>query len=129
MQAPDAIMIRLRCCAMAFAVIAVGGCDNRFAADVGTGISVERGKRLVDQYQCGSCHAIPGIPAARGTAGPPLDAFGRRSYIAGHIPNKPELLAKWLVDPRAMIPSTTMPSMGVSPNDARDMAAYLHSLQ
>lgn len=129
MHAHDVVTIRLRCCAMTLALVAIAGCDSRFAEDVGSGVSIERGKLLVDQYQCGTCHAIPGIPAARGTAGPPLQGFGRRSYIAGHIPNKPDLLAKWLIDPRAMVPSTTMPSMGVTPNDARDMAAYLHSLQ
>ena len=129
MYATDTATIRLRCCAIALTVVAAAGCDNRLAADVASGVSIERGKRFVDQYQCGTCHAIPGIPAARGTTGPPLQAFGRRSYIAGHIPNTSEQLAKWLVDPRAMVPSTTMPSMGVTPSDARDMAAYLHSLQ
>lgn len=88
-----------------------------------------RGKLLLAQYQCGSCHAIPGVAASRGTAGPTLQAFSRRSYIAGNVPNQPEALAQWLVDPKALIPTTTMPTMGVSPLDARAMAAYLHTLQ
>lgn len=88
-----------------------------------------RGKLLLAQYQCGSCHAIPGVAASRGTVGPTLKAFSRRSYIAGNVPNQPAELALWLVDPKAIIPTTTMPSMGVSPMDARAMAAYLHTLQ
>lgn len=88
-----------------------------------------RGKLLLAQYQCGSCHAIPGVAASRGTVGPTLQAFGRRSYIGGNVPNHPAALAQWLVDPKSIIPATTMPSMGVSPRDAAAMAAYLHTLQ
>ena len=88
-----------------------------------------RGKLLLAQYQCGSCHVIPGVAASRGTAGPSLQAFSRRSYIAGNVPNQPAALVLWLIDPKALISTTTMPSMGVSPMDAQAMAAYLHTLQ
>ncbi|VWX62855.1 Cytochrome C [Burkholderiales bacterium 8X] len=90
---------------------------------------VERGRQLLAQYQCGSCHAIPEVPIARADVGPPLTAFGRRSYIAGHLPNGPDLLTRWIVSPSSLVPDTTMPSMGVSAEDARDMAAYLLSLE
>lgn len=90
---------------------------------------LERGRELLAQYQCGSCHAIPKVPAARASLAPPLDAFGRRSYIAGHLPNRPETLARWIEAPAALVPGTAMPSMGVSPRDARDMAAYLLALE
>lgn len=93
------------------------------------GASVERGKALLAQYQCGSCHAIPGVPAARGEQAQTLRAWGRRSYIAGMLPNRPEVLVRWITDPQALVPGTAMPSMGVSPADARAMAAYLFSLQ
>ncbi|MDO9359702.1 MAG: c-type cytochrome [Polaromonas sp.] len=87
------------------------------------------GQRLLTQYQCGSCHAIPGISAARGIQGPSLEAFGKRSYIAGRVPNFPDALAQWLVSPQSLVPDTTMPAMGVSPDEARHMAAYLGSLE
>jgi len=87
------------------------------------------GQRLIAQYQCGSCHAIPGVPAARGVSGPSLQAFGKRSYIAGRIPNRPDALAQWLVAPASLVPDTAMPSMGVSQADARHMAAYLWALE
>ncbi len=90
---------------------------------------VLRGQQLLAQYQCGSCHAIPGVPAARGVVGPPLNAFGRRSYIAGHLPNVPQTLARWIVAPQALVPGTVMPAMGVGPRDACDMAAYLLTLE
>ena len=95
----------------------------------GNSASLQRGQRLLTQYQCGSCHAIPGIAAARGLQGPTLEAFGRRSYIAGRIPNRADNLARWIAQPSALVPDTTMPAMGASPQQARDMAAYLGSLK
>lgn len=89
----------------------------------------ERGRQLLAQYQCGSCHTIPDVQAARGRTGPALAAFGKRSYIAGQVPNGPDALVRWIVAPAAVVPGTTMPAMGVSPQDARDMAAYLLALE
>jgi cytochrome c1 len=88
-----------------------------------------QGLQLLTQYQCGSCHAIPGVPAARGINGPTLQAFGSRSYIAGRVPNFPDALAQWLVAPASLVPDTAMPTMGVSPEEARHMAAYLGQLE
>lgn len=93
------------------------------------GDRVERGRALLAQYQCGACHAIPGVPASRGTLAPPLDAWRHRSYIAGRLPNRPELLARWIVAPQALVPGTKMPSMGVSPAEAQAMADYLMTLE
>lgn len=88
------------------------------------------GQRLLAQYQCGSCHAIPGVAAVRqSTRGPVLAAFGKRSYIVGQVPNRPDTLARWIAEPAALVPGTPMPAMGVSPADARDMAAYLLALE
>lgn len=92
-------------------------------------LRVERGRLLLAQYQCGSCHVIPNVAGARGTAGPPLTGFGRRSYIAGQVPNRPDTLPRWIMAPAALSPGTPMPSMGVSAVDAQDMAAYLHNLR
>lgn len=91
--------------------------------------SAERGRQLLAQYQCGSCHTIPGVASAGGRIAASLDAFGSRSYIAGRLANRPELLARWIQQPQALVPGTRMPSMGVSPDDARDMAAYLLELR
>lgn len=89
----------------------------------------ERGLRLLSQYQCGSCHAIPEVPGAQGGIGGTLHAFGKRSYIGGQLPNSPVTLARWIADPAALIPGTAMPDMGASEEDARDMAAYLLTLE
>ena len=115
---------------LALSMGALGGCsrDEERATAVPGG-DASRGMKLLAQYQCGACHAIPGVPAARGTAGPSLDNFGLRSYIAGRVPNLPDRLASWIVNPPAMVPQTRMPAMGVSEADARHMAAYLHTLR
>lgn len=84
---------------------------------------------MLAQYQCGSCHTIPGVPASRGKVGPSLQSFGHRSYIAGRIANRPDRLAQWIESPQALVPGTAMPDMGASPEDARDMAAYLSSIR
>ena len=75
------------------------------------------------------CHVIPGVPSSEGRSAPPLTAFGRRSYIAGQIPNGPATLTQWLLHPQALLPQARMPDMGASEADARDMAAYLQSLR
>lgn len=121
-------------CALWPAALLLAGCGGEVAEPTPPLKVMVRGDaalglRLLTQYQCGSCHAIPGVPAARGINGPSLQAFGQRSYIAGRVPNFPDALAQWIVAPAALVPGTTMPSMGVSPDDARHMAAYLGQLE
>lgn len=89
----------------------------------------ERGRQLLAQYQCGSCHTIPGVASAGGRTAASLKGFALRSYIAGRLVNRPDLLARWIEQPQALVPDTRMPSMGVSSDDARDMAAYLLELK
>ncbi|MEV4754230.1 c-type cytochrome [Micromonospora sp. NPDC049559] len=88
----------------------------------------ERGAKLISQYGCGGCHTVPGVDRAEGLVGPPLTRFGSRSYIAGELPNNEENLRRWIQDPRAVEPGTAMPDLGVSETDARDIAAYLFTL-
>lgn len=108
----------------------LSGCDTgEQAAPRVDGGNIERGRQLLGQYQCGSCHVIPGVAAAVSHTGPALDTFARRSYIAGHLPNQPESLIAFIIDPPSIKPGTLMPAMGVSADDARHMAAYLYSLR
>jgi cytochrome c len=109
--------------------LALTACGKEPAPLHVAGGDAQTGRRLMEQYQCGSCHAIPDVAAARANTAPPLDHFGRRSYIAGAFPNLPDQLTEWLVNPPAMKPGTTMPNLGVSPGEARHMAAYLYTLR
>jgi cytochrome c551/c552 len=89
----------------------------------------ERGKLLLRQYGCGSCHKIPGVATARGNVGPPLDAIANRVYLAGVIPNTPQNMARWIQVPQEIDPRTAMPNLQVSEGHAQDMVAYLYRLR
>jgi cytochrome c1 len=55
--------------------------------------------------------------------------FGRRTFIAGEVPNTPDQLVRWLLDPKAIEAGTAMPNLGLSKQDARHIAAYLYTLR
>ncbi|MGH2353832.1 MAG: c-type cytochrome [Chloroflexota bacterium] len=89
-----------------------------------------QGRLILRQtYGCGACHVIPGVPGARGAVGPPLTSFAGRTVIAGRLPNTPENLIRWIMNPQAVDPLTAMPDVGVTEADARDIAAYLYTLR
>jgi cytochrome c len=92
---------------------------NGLAADAG------RGRELLARYQCGSCHVLADAVSSGQPVAPPLTRWGRRSYIAGVLPNDEATLARWLQDPPALVPATRMPVLGVCAQDARDIAAHL----
>ncbi|HEX6629178.1 MAG TPA: hypothetical protein VF105_14610, partial [Gemmatimonadaceae bacterium] len=60
---------------------------------------------------------------------PPLGKIAQRVYIAGVLPNEPDNMIRWLENPPGVDPLTAMPYMGVTPRDARDIAAYLYTLR
>lgn len=106
----------------------VGGQTAR-GYDIRTGGSPHKGAQLISQYGCGSCHMIPGIRSANGLVGPPLMMFGRRTYIAGELPNTPDNLVHWIQSPQSVESGTAMPTLGVTEQQARDIAAYLYTLR
>jgi cytochrome c1 len=59
--------------------------------------------------------------------GPPLDGVGRRAVIAGMLENTPQNLAHWIRHPQSVVPGNAMPDLGLSRQDANDIAAYLYS--
>lgn len=90
--------------------------------------NTDRGKRYIAEFGCGACHVVPGVPGANAMAGPPLEDFAARHYIAGELVNTPQNLVAWLVNPRAIEPGTAMPPVGLSAQQALDVAAYLYTL-
>lgn len=105
------------------------GCGGESAAPGRPGGDPERGRLLLQQFGCGSCHRIPGVAAATGNVGPSLAGIGRRVYIGGELPNTPDNLARWIRDPTHIDPNTGMPDLQVGEAHARDMAAYLQELR
>jgi cytochrome c len=102
--------------------------DAREAAAI-TGGDPSRGPDLLRKYGCQSCHSIPGVVGANGLVGPPLAGIASRSYIAGVLPNAPDNMLRWIRDPKGVDAKTAMPNTGVTPSDARHIAAYLYTLK
>jgi mono/diheme cytochrome c family protein len=90
---------------------------------------VERGRLALAMHACQACHTIPGITSSSPNVGPPLQGLAGRQLIAGKLANTPDNLVLWIRQPKTVKPLTAMPDMGVSEGDARDMAAYLTTLQ
>jgi cytochrome c2 len=89
-----------------------------------------RGRALVahGEFGCTACHDLPDLRAPHGVVGPPLRGIARGSFIAGQLPNTPDVLVAFLENPAALVPATGMPDVRLSAQQARDIAAYLYAL-
>ena len=111
------------------AVCLLAGCVDK--ADLPRPVAqgdAARGLAVVNQVGCAACHSIPGVAWPRGRSGSDLAGFGARPMIAGRLPNQPDILIRWLIDAPSLDPQTAMPPMPLSHDQARDIAAYLYSL-
>ncbi len=130
-------LARLRTCAGAAMVLALGlltsACDTEPAPgglhQQVVGGDSRAGRPAFRRYGCSACHVIPGIPGATGTAGPPLDGWAQRRFIAGAIANDAESLVLFIIEPQQVRPGSAMPNLEVTEADARNMAAYLYTLR
>ena len=102
--------------------------DDVMAMQMVPGADPEKAPAAIRAYGCGTCHTIPGIPGANGTVGPKLDRMGSQSFLAGQLSNTPDNLINWIQRPQELRPGVDMPDMGVSLQDARNIAAYLYSV-
>jgi cytochrome c len=109
-------------------VVAAAGCGPSGVQHSVAGGNADRGRVYLERYGCGGCHVIPGIGMARGRVGPPLTGVGVRAYLGGVLPNEPSNMIAWIRDPQRFAPGTAMPNPGVSEAEARDIAAYLYTL-
>jgi cytochrome c2 len=117
------------------AALLLGGCDLSRPTSYETkgvqGGDPARGFALIvrGDHGCQACHAIPGIRVPKGVAGPPLAGMARRGFIAGQLPNKPGVMIAFLQNPPALVPTTGMPNVGLDLAQARDIAAFLYTLE
>jgi mono/diheme cytochrome c family protein len=91
-------------------------------------VNAQEGKRAIQQYACVTCHYIPGITGATKPVGPTLRGMAARSFIAGVLSNTSENMVAWLMSPQRIDPLSAMPDLGVTEQDARNIAAYLETL-
>ena len=107
----------------------LSACDDRQEPARSAGLGdAAAGAQRVAAAGCGTCHVIPGIEGASGLVGPPLDHMGRRIYIAGLLRNTPENMVLWLRTPQRVVPGVVMPDVGLTDAQARDVTAYLYTL-
>lgn len=125
------VLAMLRVAATAAVPAVLAACDEPPTAEGTYLVQGDRssGRRLIKHYECGVCHRIPGVGAATGSVGPPLEGFARRGYIAGQLPNRPTVLVRWVRSAPEMIPGTAMPAFPMTEREARDIATYLYSLR
>lgn len=93
-----------------------------------TGADADQGLAVMQRVGCAACHVIPGVRWPQGLAGPSLKGFADRSMIGGRFPNRPDILVDWLIDAPSMSAETAMPAMPLTQAEARDVAAYLYTL-
>jgi mono/diheme cytochrome c family protein len=86
------------------------------------------GRAVIARVGCGSCHEIPGIGWPKGQVGPSLEGFADQSLIAGRVPNRPDILSAFVRNAPAVVPGSGMPPMPLTPQESRDVAAYLYTL-
>ncbi len=110
------------------APLLLAACGEDAAGATG-GPDPRKGAALIRKYGCGECHTIPGIDQATGMVGPPLASIASRVYIAGVLRNSPDNMVEWIQHPQTIVPGNVMPDMGISHDDAREIAAYLHTLR
>lgn len=86
------------------------------------------GRSALTNHACIACHSIPGVPGAESMIGPPLDNWAERHFVAGAFPNEPDALIAFILDPPGMRPGTAMPNVGLTEEEATNIAAYLYTL-
>ena len=94
-----------------------------------TGADAAAGLAVIERLGCAACHQIPGVDWPQGTVGGSLNGFADRSMIAGRFPNQPDTLATWVRNAPSMSATTGMPAMPMTSAEARDVAAYLYTLE
>jgi mono/diheme cytochrome c family protein len=98
----------------------VAGCDAAPRPEAGAAA-------LMSRHGCAGCHIIPGVDGASSSVGPPLSGLGKRVYVGGRL-NTAHNVARFIVNPSAHRPSA-MPNLGVQPEEAAQIAAYLSQLR
>jgi cytochrome c oxidase subunit II len=89
----------------------------------------QRGKEVFESGPCALCHSVQGT-RAQGHHAPDLTHLASRQTIAaGALPNTPQALGGWIVNPQLYKPGTNMPTVPLSTQDLDAVVAYLGSLK
>lgn len=109
---------------------ACGGSNETIrSASLMTGGDPNRGRAIIREQGCASCHTIPSIEGTQSNVGHSLEKIAGRTYIADVLENNLENMIRWLENPPAVDDKTAMPNLGLSEQDPRDVPGYLYTLK
>lgn len=94
-----------------------------------TGGSIQRGEEIARMNGCMWCHTVDGNIGTSNGIGPDLNGWPETRLIAGQVENQPENLIQFLMNPQSVAPGSGMPSVGLTEDEARDVASWLYSLE
>jgi cytochrome c5 len=109
----------------------LGAPDDPPAADPLAGADLGRGRSLIEDKGCPSCHEFSGVPALKGAAPvKPREVVKPAVELAPDLRSardrlKPAAVIAWLTSPKSMKSDTLMPEFSLTPAEARDIAAYV----
>ena len=104
--------------------------DARKEAERATSPETKAGRELFLSLPCTGCHTVKNT-AAGGKVGPELTYVASKKSIArGKLsPVNEENLTKWIHDPKATLPDTVMPNLGLSDQQIHDIVSWLLTLK
>jgi cytochrome c oxidase subunit 2 len=88
-----------------------------------------QGREVFERSACASCHTVRGTSAVGQLAPDLTHLMSRQTIAAGTLPNDAANLAKWIRDPGAVKPGTTMPAIPLSGEDLHALVAWLSTLR
>jgi mono/diheme cytochrome c family protein len=105
-----------------------GGAVAALAVSADAG-QVAHGKQLLTERGCVGCHQVSGAgvgapPHVEGAPSPRTTQLAPDLRFARER-SEPAALERWLLDPQQVKRDAVMPKLGLSPEDARDLAAFL----
>jgi cytochrome c oxidase subunit 2 len=99
------------------------------AKPLAPGSAQSAGFRAFQGGQCASCHTIRGT-GARGAIGPDLThLMTRKTLGALTIPNKPNYLGAWVLDPQQFKPGNKMPGLNLKGPQFTKIMTFLKGLK
>jgi len=122
-------LMALRIVAESPARYAAWAATQSASAAVPTDALAARGMQVFERSPCASCHSVRGT-SAQGLLAPDLThLMSRQTLAAGALPNDAADLARWISDPNAVKPGTTMPAVHLSSPDLQALVAWLTTLK
>ncbi len=96
--------------------------------DASSGDPIAVGAKIFANSPCTACHMVAGVSS--GHLAPNLTHFGSRTTMAaGTLENNPDNVVAWVRNPKKLKPGAQMPPLGLSDEQASQLAAYLESLK